>query len=955
MIGSKHWHRLLDRLGQGMALVGIIGIAAVAASLTATTAMAWSVGDYSITTSSFASSAGAGSASQQAAPGQYIYDTATLTSAFEYIQGGTLTFYLYQGAAPASCSGFNYSGSGALTSYTVTVANTSTGPTSGGLTESLSSLSTTPSNTGFKIPTTAANGSGYYWVAVYTDGSEPLQQHSFCNSEPVTVAVPLPTLGVTTQTTLSSVGVGSGVGDSATVSNYAALLADDSQASGSVNFSLYQGDSCSGTPVYQSGPETLSPSGEASTPTNAYIVPSAGPYQWQAKVTVTTSSGWPAIQPFSSACLDEPLSVQADTALETSAWSTPGLVGTWASFGARVSDTATVTGGDEPTGSVIFSLYSNASCTGSPVYVSGSVKLNGGHATSASYVVDQAGTWEWTASYSGDAYNSPSTSTCGNEPFSVGRAAPSITTVTSNGTTDVPVGTQIDDTANVSNSTNGTANSASGDVYFHLYQGGSGPVPECNGGSVFNDVESLTVGQPFSTATSADYQVTSLGHYDWTVQYEGDGNDTNGSSKCGSESVDVVMAAPTIITINNSHAVVGSSITDEAEITGGYQADSQAKVTFGLYQNDVNGYCSGLVGQTSVGWVNSNGDAFSAPIKVTQTGEYFWMDTYSGNGLNQSVTSSCKAEPVWVTSRCIEVRTVQQAMVVTSADTSVRDTAILSDFYPNPTDPTGYNGGVEFELFGPAAANAPAQCQWGSGGDMVFQSNWEPVYDIGGQYEATVSATVGAALVPGDYYWEAQYTDPGQTFDSPASAGCGELTVVTQSTPTLVTTPSSGGAIGTTLTDSATVTSAVEASGDPATDTLTFQLVSSCPSVSGAAPAANTVVSNFGAITATASFDSATGTYTYSASVPPSGYKSTAAGTYYWNVSFSGDTYNTAVTNQCGEPVSVVSVPVGGVLGASTPITGADLYGPGLAGALAMLLGGLLLIVGRRVLRVRSR
>jgi hypothetical protein len=236
---------------------------------------------------------------------------------------------------------------------------------------------------------------------------------------------------------------------------------------------------------------------------------------------------------------------------------------------------------------------------------------------------------------------------------------------------------------------------------------------------------------------------------------------------------------------------------------------------------------------------------------------------------------------------------------------------------------------------------------------MVFSSSWELVQATGGQYQATLTANVGNALLPGDYFWEAQYSDPGAPFDNTASAGCGEETVVTPNTATLLTLPSPGGTIGVTLTDAATVTSAVEAAGDPATDTLSFELVSMCPSTVGAAPLANTVVSDFGAITATASYDSATGTYTYYASVPSSGYQSTRAGTFYWNVSFSGDGYNLPVTNQCGEPVAITGIPVGGQLAASTPITGADLFGPGLAGALAMLFGGLLLVVGRRVFRVR--
>jgi hypothetical protein len=951
---TKYWQHWLDRIGKGMALTGAVGIVALAASLTATTVLAWNPTDYSVLTASFTTSGPSGSASQQAAPGQFIYDTATLTSSFEYIQSGSLDFYLYQGTVPGSCRYFNYSGSGSIASYVVPVLNTSTGPTSGALTESLSSLNTSPTNTGFQVPANAQNGSSYYWVAVYNDGQESLEQNSACNSEPVTVAVPLPALGVTTQATPSSAIAGSLVSDGATVSNYTTLLATDSLATGIVNFYLYQSNTCTGTPVYSSGAETLTAAGTASTPANAFMAIAAGPYEWQAQVTISTGTGWPSLQPFWSTCLDEPLSVQATTGLTTAVSAVPSLSGTWAHYGASVADTATVTNGYQPTGSVVFNLFNNVDCAGTPVYTSGSVTLSSGHATSAAYVVNESGTWEWTATYLGDTYNTGSTSACGSEPVTVGKATPPITTVTSNGTKKVPVGTEINDTANITNATNGTLNSASGNVEFDLYQQGTNKVLDCSGGSVFSDEQGLSVGQPYSTATSTGYRVTNLGDFGWTVRYNGDSNDSSDTSHCGSEMVDVVQAAPTITTINNRHAVEGSSLTDEAEITGGYDAtNGGAHVTFGLYANDINGTCSGPVGSTSTGWVDASGDAFSHSVVVSQPGEYYWMDTYSGNADNQTVSSSCNDEPVWVSNFCPKVHTVQQASIVTSANTSVSDTAVLSNFYPNPYDPSGYNGGVEFELFGPVAANDPIQCQWGAGGNMVFSSSWELVQATGGQYQATLTANVGNALLPGDYFWEAQYSDPGAPFDNTASAGCGEETVVTPNTATLLTLPSPGGTIGVTLTDAATVTSAVEAAGDPATDTLSFELVSMCPSTVGAAPLANTVVSDFGAITATASYDSATGTYTYYASVPSSGYQSTRAGTFYWNVSFSGDGYNLPVTNQCGEPVAITGIPVGGQLAASTPITGADLFGPGLAGALAMLFGGLLLVVGRRVFRVR--
>ncbi|MGA2872844.1 MAG: hypothetical protein ABSF27_04560 [Candidatus Dormibacteria bacterium] len=965
---TRNWQHWLDRLGKGMALTGAAGLVVMAASLSATTVLAWSSSDYSLSTTSFTSSGASGSPSTQASPGQYIYDTATLTSTYPsaspYVERGTVEFYLYQGSVPASCTGFSLSGAGALTSYLVPVAGTSSQSGSGANVEQLSSLNTAQPNSGYQIPSTATSGSGYYWVAVYSDGVENLQQISPCSSEPVTVRVPLPSLGVTTYALPSSIVLGGSVGDSALVSGYQTLLQDDSAASGSVVFSLFQGDSCTGTPVYTSSSIPLSGWGNAATPSGAFKPAAAGPFEWQATVSIATGSGWPLIAPFSSTCSSELLSVQAQTGLTTTTSADPAEEGAAVQFGAEVSDSATVTGGYSPTGSVIFNLFNSSSCSqGSLVYTSDPVALSGGQAQSGSFVVNRAGTWEWTATYSGDQYNTTSSSACGAEPVVVGQATPSVTTVTStHGITAVPAGTEIGDTADVTNSTNGTANSATGDVNFNLFD----PTERsCAGEPVFSNEQVLELGQPYSTATSDGYVVDELGHYSWTAEYLGDSNDISANSACGSELVDVVQATPSISTTTASTALEGSSITDEAEITGGYHAYRDATVTFGLYSN---WSCTDLVGQTSTQSIDSNGDAFSAPVLVSRPGRYFWEDTYSGNTLNQSVTSRCTSEPVWVTKYSPTLATVQVTPVTTGQTTVVSDIATLSNFYPNPASSSadsdgsnwaGSNGTVKFKLFGPVTGDAPV-CQCGEGGNLV-EFGSATVTEVSGQYQASFTGTIDTALLPGNYYWEAQYS--GDAYDTPASAGCGELTVVQPNTPTVTTTPSSGGVIGTTLTDTAAVTPVVTpAANDDAAvtastvtngtaDSVHFELFLNDPTCS----VASDLVDDFGSFYVPPTTNS-DGSLTYTVSVPTSGYKSVADGTYYWDVTFAGDAYNNTAS-ECGEPVSISTPTAGGVLGASTstPNTGADLFGPGLAGALAMLFGGLLLVVGRRVLRLRTR
>ncbi len=92
--------------------------------------------------------------------------------------------------------------------------------------------------------------------------------------------------------------------------------------------------------------------------------------------------------------------------------------------GGVVSDQATVIGGQSPTGTVTFALFppADASCTGTPISTSTST-LSGGSASSHDVTVTLAGTYHWTADYSGDAHNAALTSSCAAESVTVTPAA----------------------------------------------------------------------------------------------------------------------------------------------------------------------------------------------------------------------------------------------------------------------------------------------------------------------------------------------------------------------------------------------------------------------------------------------------------------------------------------------------------------------------------------------------
>jgi hypothetical protein len=96
-----------------------------------------------------------------------------------------------------------------------------------------------------------------------------------------------------------------------------------------------------------------------------------------------------------------------------------------------ISDTAKVTGFGTPTGTVDFKLFTNSSCSGTPLYDSGAVTLASGiahtaNATTQPPTLKNNGTYYWLVTYSGDANNLSSTSACGTEQTTISGSTPAL-------------------------------------------------------------------------------------------------------------------------------------------------------------------------------------------------------------------------------------------------------------------------------------------------------------------------------------------------------------------------------------------------------------------------------------------------------------------------------------------------------------------------------------------------
>jgi hypothetical protein len=88
------------------------------------------------------------------------------------------------------------------------------------------------------------------------------------------------------------------------------------------------------------------------------------------------------------------------------------------SVGGSTQDKATLSGGNSPTGWIVFKLFgpSDPTCSEPPAFISPLISVSGnGTHTSPSFSPAAEGTYRWVAEYSGDSNNPPLATACGDE------------------------------------------------------------------------------------------------------------------------------------------------------------------------------------------------------------------------------------------------------------------------------------------------------------------------------------------------------------------------------------------------------------------------------------------------------------------------------------------------------------------------------------------------------------
>ena len=341
-----------------------------------------------------------------------------------------------------------------------------------------------------------------------------------------------------------SVPLGSSLHDTATLANAS------STATGTITFRLYGPNdaTCSGAPISTS---TATVNGNGNYVSADFTPTAAGTYRW-----VANYGGDAANEATTNGCngTNENVVVNpAGPAVTTNA-------GSDVTLGATLHDTATLSGGQNPTGTITFRLYgpNDATCSGAPVSTSTATVNGNGNYVSADFVPTAAGTYRWVANYGGDANNNATTNGCNaaNENVVVRPASP---TVTTNAGADVTLGSALRDTATLSG-----GQSPTGTITFRLY----GPNDAtCSGAAVSTSTATVSGNGNYQ---SGAFTPTAPGTYRWVANYGGDANNNATTNGCNGTNENVVVtgnAAIQIVKTGPGSALAGSDVPFTLEVT----------------------------------------------------------------------------------------------------------------------------------------------------------------------------------------------------------------------------------------------------------------------------------------------------------------------------------------------------------------------------------------------------
>ncbi|MCI0345696.1 MAG: DUF11 domain-containing protein, partial [Chloroflexi bacterium] len=510
---------------------------------------------------------------------------------------------------------------------------------------------------------------------------------------------------------------------------------------GTITFRAYGPDdaTCAGAPAFTSNPVAVSGNGTYGPVSFSPAV--AGVYRW-----IASYSGDANNDAVSGACNDagETDTVnKVDPTIVTSANQS-------VTIGAPISDSATLSGGVNPTGTITFNAYgpNDATCGGAAAFTQVVAVSGNGVYGPVSFTPTAVGTYRWIAGYSGDANNNPVSGACNDagENDTVNKTNPEITTELVGGgqsgsSITVPLGTAVHDTSTLS----GATADAGGTVHYQVFSDSDCETLVFDAGT-----RAVVNGVP---GDSDEYTINLAGSYYWQADYSGDAKNNAASSPCNLEIVTAAANIPSIETSADETVTIGDSIHDSATLSGGF--NPTGTITFNVWGNDT---CSGDPLDTFV--VDVNGNGVYGPVEFTPAGPdgYHWIAAYSGDANNAPVSGGCGDEG--------EIDTVEKDTPSISTDAS-GSVNVGEDIWDVATVSGGHNptGTVTFNLYGPNDAACATS---------IFTDAAPLVAGVATSDPFTTSAA-------GTYRWIAAYG--GDANNNPVSGACNdanESVVVTE-------------------------------------------------------------------------------------------------------------------------------------------------------------------------------
>jgi uncharacterized repeat protein (TIGR01451 family) len=540
--------------------------------------------------------------------------------------------------------------------------------------------------------------------------------------------------------------------------------------------------------------------------------------------------------------------------------------GTALALNSSLYDTAAVTATGTLTGKVTFEFFHNSDCTAPATASDIGVAVGTKSSTQGPLA---AGSYSFHAMYVAGTdpnHNDSAWSTC--EPFSIGKGTPTVETTLHSGTTEVALNSTLDINSSVYDTAAVTAGDQlplTGTVSYEFFNNGN-----CTAPATASDTL-VAVGTQSSTQGPL-----SAGSYSFHAKYVA-GEDPNHISSDWSacEPFSIGKGTPTVETTLknaaddgtvdlNSTLDINSSVYDTAAVTATDGLDLTGTVSYQFFNNSS---CDGEVASESV----SVGTESSTQGPLAAGSYSFQAKYFAGEDPNHTNSDWSACEPFSIGKGTPSIdTTLHNASGDTTVElnstlpinSSVYDTAAVT-----ASDELDLTGTVSYQFFANGTCSGEVTSETGIALDAQ-------------------SSTQGP-LSTGSYSFRAMYVAGNDPNHNSSDWSACEPFSVGKAKPALTTTPSAGGTIGTSVHDTAVLSDSVRATG-----TIAFALYG----VSDTTCTGTPVFTGSANVAGNGSVDSAS-------------YTPTAAGTYRWVATYSGDANNEAAASKCGDELVTITNP----------------------------------------------